>query len=73
MKLQCQMGMPGIVSSTAGRMQDAAFSAVFSQIPIPLFSGVKIKVIEKYKNPLRLYGMAEGIGAYGWFYFFVSL
>lgn len=68
MKLQCQMGMPGIVSSTAGRMQVADFS----QISIPLFSGVKIKVIEKYKNPLRLYGMAEGSGAYGWFYFFVS-
>lgn len=68
MKLQCQMGMPGIVSSTAGGMQVAAFS----QISIPLFLGVKIKVIEKYKNPLRLYGMAEGSGAYGWFYFFVS-
>lgn len=68
MKLQCQMGMPGIVSSTAGGMQVAAFL----QISIPLFLGVKIKVIEKYKNPLRLYGMAEGSGAYGWFYFFVS-
>lgn len=44
MKLQCQMGMPGIVSSTAGGMQAAAFS----QISIPLFSGVKIKVFNEY-------------------------